>query len=144
MSKFSEQEKVYALQLQDLILSMSKHCYVSRTWPKSWPDKQNIRCPICISMHLATPRDERGPLSKRAAHIPIWSDTASQLFSLTEHVICKHTDLGSNHYCGVCGRCCASAKGVYQHWLLKHCGYDQGSANSCSKMLATSDMLQST
>ena len=40
---------------------------------------QNIRCPICISMHLATPRDERGPLSKRGAHIPIWSDIASQL-----------------------------------------------------------------
>ena len=100
---------------------------------------QNIRCPICISMHLATPRAERGPLSKRGTHIPIRSDTASQLYTLTKQVIHCHTDLGSKHYCGVCGRCCESTKGVCEHWLIKHCGYDQGLAASCNKMLAFSE-----
>ena len=137
-----EQEKRNFLQLQGLILPMSAHDF-SRKRPESWPDRQNIRCPICISMQLATPRDERGPRSKKGTNIQIWNYTASQRYSLTEHVICCHTDLGSKRYCGVCGKCCESSKGFYQHFLLKQCGYDTESANACSKMLEISDRAQS-
>jgi len=134
-----EQENIHTLQLQELIMPMLTEppiwCSLQKR-PESWPNRPNIRCPICISMWLATPSADR---TRKKCNIEVWTSRQSQLFSLAAHVLQWHTDLGSHRLCGACGKMGASVRGTHQHFLIKHCGYDVTSALACSAMLAGHD-----
>ena len=131
-----EQENIHTLQLQELIMPMLTEPPIwcsSRKRPENWPNRPNIRCPICVSMWLATPRADR----TRKCNIAVRTSCPSELCSLTAHVLRWHTDLGRHRLCCVCGKEGASVRGTHQHFLIKHCGYDATSALACSKMLAS-------
>ena len=134
-----EQENIHTLQLQELIMPMLTEPPIwcsSKKRPENWPNRPNIRCPICVSMWLATPSADR----TRKCNIEVWTSRQSQLCSLTAHVLRWHTDLGRHRLCCACGKMGASVRGTHQHFLIKHCGYDATSALACSTLLASPAM----
>jgi hypothetical protein len=135
------QEGAYTLHIQEIILPYIGSNFIFGR-PVNWPCRQNIRCAICVSMCIKARREELPRRSAKSGSIPIWTHRPSQAYSLKQHVVCQHTDLGEAvRFCGVitqqgiCRHICGSSCGVLEHCFRKHCGYDQQLARSSARLL---------
>ena len=99
--------------------SVIRMCAEAGYWvpknPAFWPHRRACnRCLVCVANYISS-RDcvDRKKLLSRACHL--WQDLPSQQYSLVDHVVRTHGDLGNARFCPGCNKLCASENGVFMH-----------------------------
>ena len=88
--------------------------------PATWCcRRKKTRCLICVADYLR----ERDPQERRRMRLSaraVFEDRRSQNFSIAQHVIACHDDMGSSRICVACKKRCCSEQGAFIHQTTKH------------------------